>query len=69
MPMTDYTEQEILRLHEKLASIYRRGVLTASEKIETKGLWARIERLEAARVAAIAKESAFAAENTLGGKR
>jgi hypothetical protein len=58
--MTDeYTEKEIDRLHEKLALIYRRGLLTQHEVLETKGLWARIERLESARVAAIAKESKF----------
>lgn len=43
--MTTYTEQEIDRLHEKLAGIYRRGRLNAAEVLEARGLWARIERL------------------------
>ena len=55
--MTDYTEQEIDRLHYKLASIYRRGRLTPAELIETKGLWARIERLNTASVATKVKEA------------
>lgn len=67
--MTDYTQEEIDRLHNSLAGIYRRGSLTATEQVQVKGLWARIERLEAARVATIAKESAFLAAHTLGGKR
>lgn len=54
--MTNSTVEEITRLHEKLASIYRRGTLTPSEVIETKGLWARIERLSTAQVAVEVKE-------------
>lgn len=57
--MTDYTEQEIERLHVELAGIYRRGSLTAAETLQTKGLWARIERLQAAHVAQQTKESRF----------
>lgn len=55
--MSDYTEQEIERLHVKLANIYRRGLLTSAEKLETRGLWARIERLETANVAQVTREA------------
>ncbi len=44
--MSKYYDQEIDRLHAKLAAIYRRGTLTPSEQIEVRGLWAQIERLE-----------------------
>jgi hypothetical protein len=54
--MGNSTVAEITRLHEKLATIYRRGLLTPAEIIETKGLWARIERLSAAQVAAEVQE-------------
>ena len=57
--MTDYTEQEIERLHEKLAGVYRRGPLNAAERLETEGLWARIERLQSASIAAKAKEARY----------
>lgn len=52
----EYYEAETQRLHEKLAPIYRLGNLTPSEYIETEGLWARIERLQAAAVAVSVRE-------------
>jgi hypothetical protein len=54
--MTEYAKQEIERLHEELASIYRRGALTSTEQLQTEGLWARIERQEAELIKAIARE-------------
>ena len=51
--MTDYVEREIEVLHEKLAAIYRRGKLTATE-----GLWARIERLQTSRNKLVFRELA-----------
>lgn len=53
----DYTEKEIDRLHEELSAIYRRGALTATEKVTVQGLWARIERLDAARIAARVRDT------------
>jgi len=55
--MTNNTQGEIARLSEKLAAIYRLGRLTASEQLEVKGLWARIERLEAMEVIIAVKEA------------
>lgn len=55
--MNDFTEQEIDRLHVKLAGIYRRGRLTSGEQITVQGLWARIERLEASRLAIMMREA------------
>ena len=55
--MSEYTESEVLRLHEKMAVVYRRGRLTATEQLEIKGLWARIERLETSIVAEAAREA------------
>ena len=55
--MTTSTQQEIDRLHDKLAAIYRLGALTPNEKMEARGLWARIERLEATQVAVQVKEA------------
>lgn len=43
-------------LHEDLAAIYRRGVLTPAERITVQGLWARIERLETAAAAIVKRE-------------
>ena len=56
--MTDYVEREIEVLHEKLAAIYRRGKLTATEKIAVEGLWARIERLQTSRNKLVFRELA-----------
>jgi hypothetical protein len=55
--MNEYYDTEIDRLHEQLASIYRRGALTSTEKVTADGLWARIEKLEATKVKIEAKES------------
>lgn len=55
--MNEYYEQELDRLHIKLAAIYRLGRLTATEEIATKGLWARIENLQTVMVKIAAKES------------
>jgi len=55
--MDNSTQQEIDRLHDKLASIYRRGRLTSGEHLEATSLWARIERLESAQVAVRVKEN------------
>lgn len=57
--MSDYTLQEIDRLHRKLRSIYSLGRLTPQEEIEVRGLWARIERLESAHAAQVAREAKF----------
>ena len=57
LAMSEYTESEVLRLHEKMAVVYRRGRLTATEQLEIKGLWARIERLETSIVAEAAREA------------
>lgn len=65
--MSDYTEDEVTRLHVKLAAIYRLGVLTRQEKTEVNGLWARIERLETARVMQITKEAGY--QEIMKGKR
>lgn len=54
--MSEYTEGEVDRLHNKLAVIYRRGRLTKTEQLEVDGLWARIERLQTSIVAEAAKE-------------
>lgn len=55
--MDDFTNDEIERLHVKLAAIYRLGRLTPAEEIAVQGLWARIERLEASRLAIMMKEA------------
>jgi hypothetical protein len=56
--MSTTTEQEIERLHMKLASINRLpGKPTAAEQIAIDGLWARIERLETTQVATQIKEN------------
>lgn len=60
--MTDYTEQEIERLHTELAVVYRRGALTPSEKVTVGGLWARIERLQTSQAKQVMKEARVAAE-------
>lgn len=57
--MNEYYEKEIERLHSKLATIYLRGLLTATEKIEVKGLWARIESLQKTMVKIQVKESQY----------
>ncbi len=49
--------RELERLHQKLARIYRLGALTPAERIETQGLWARIERLMVAQVAVQVRET------------
>lgn len=54
--MTEYLQREIDRLDNQLAAIYRRGKLTATEIITTKGLWAQIERLETTSVQIDARE-------------
>ncbi len=48
--MSNVYEREIDRLHQDLARIYRRGRLTSFEDQEVRGIWARIERLEAINV-------------------
>lgn len=55
--MSDYYDTELDRLHIKLRSIYSLGPLTPAEKIAADGLWARIERLEATKVAVQVRES------------
>ena len=56
--MSDYVEHEIEALHVKLADIYKRGKLTATEKIQVQGLWARIERLQTSRNKVLFRELA-----------
>lgn len=63
--MSEFYESEIDRLHEKLAAIYRRGNLTSAEDSEARGLWARIERLEATRAKVVAREFRFMGSSKL----
>lgn len=55
--MNEYYEQELDRLHTKLAAIYRLGKLTPAELIAVDGLWARIENLNKTMVKIAARES------------
>lgn len=48
LTMSEFYDLEIERLNAQLADIYRRGRLTPTEKVKVDGLWARIERLDAA---------------------
>lgn len=57
--MNEFYDLEIERLHQQLAAIYRRGYLTTAEQLQVKGLWARIERLEATRAKIEVKEARY----------
>lgn len=63
--MNEYYEQELDRLHAKLAAIYRLGKLTPTEQTAAKGLWARIENLQTTMVKIAAKESRFIDEGII----
>lgn len=53
--MKDFYENEITRLHEKLAALYRGG---STDHSRIQGLWARIERLESTKAKIEVREAA-----------
>lgn len=67
--MSEFYDSEIDRLHHQLAEVYRRGALTSAEEVQVKGLWARIERLEATRAKIVVREAKRAIdEGTISGR-